>query len=67
MAPAWDNLGALDRWVEDGVPPKAQIAADRTKSPTRGRTRPLCEFPSWPKYFGQGDINDAASYHCVKE
>jgi hypothetical protein len=29
-----------------------------------GRTRPLCEYPSWPKYKGSGDVNLASSFTC---
>jgi hypothetical protein len=37
---------------------------DRNEA-TRGRTRPLCEYPAWPKYNGSGDVNAAASFACV--
>jgi hypothetical protein len=30
-----------------------------------GRTRPLCEWPEWPKYDGAGDVNRAESFSCV--
>ncbi|MBY4897190.1 tannase/feruloyl esterase family alpha/beta hydrolase [Cupriavidus sp. AU9028] len=61
---AWDSLTTLEQWVENGTEPSAQVVADTVGVP--GRTRPLCEYPSWPKYNG-GDINAAASYSCVKE
>lgn len=67
MSPAWDNLSALERWVEDGIPPTGETVTDMTDSPTRGRTRPLCAYPTWPKYLGEGDIDSAASYRCVSE
>ncbi len=60
---AWDSLTALEDWVEKGLPPTNQIVADTAGVP--GRTRPLCEFPGWPKYRGSGDVDVAASYVCA--
>ena len=62
---AWDSLTTLDNWVEKGVPPPEQVVADSAGVP--GRTRPLCGYPSWPKYKGAGDINSAQSYSCVTQ
>ncbi|HEY0202499.1 MAG TPA: tannase/feruloyl esterase family alpha/beta hydrolase, partial [Burkholderiaceae bacterium] len=31
-----------------------------------GRTRPLCEYPTWPRYNGSGDTNLAASFTCAQ-
>ena len=60
---SWDSLTALENWVERGVAPAAQIVSDSIGVP--GRTRPLCEYPQWPKYRGSGDVNSAASFECV--
>jgi feruloyl esterase len=60
---SWDSLTALENWVERGVAPAAQIVSDSIGVP--GRTRPLCEYPQWPKYRGSGDVNSAASFDCV--
>ena len=60
---AWDSVTALEDWVERGVAPPPQIVADTAGVP--GRTRPLCEFPTWPKYNGSGDVNAAASFTCA--
>lgn len=60
---AWDSLGALDQWVEKDTPPRPQVVADTIGIP--GRTRPLCEYPLWPRYLGKGDVNLAASFECV--
>ena len=67
FSPSWDNLEVLDRWVETGIPPTGPIVTDATNSPTRGRTRPLCEYPAWPRYNGEGNINSASSFSCVTE
>ncbi|MBC7990766.1 MAG: tannase/feruloyl esterase family alpha/beta hydrolase [Luteimonas sp.] len=60
----WDQLKALEDWVESGVDPKAnQVVTDIVGVP--GRTRPLCIYPTWPKYKGSGDVNQAASFSCT--
>jgi feruloyl esterase len=61
--PSWDSLTALENWVEKGIVPTGQIAVDTNKA-TAGRTRPLCEYPTWPKYSGAGDVNNASSFIC---
>lgn len=59
---AWDSLTALEEWVEEGVAPADQVVADG--DPARGlRTRPLCEWPTWPAYVG-GDPAEADSFTC---
>jgi feruloyl esterase len=62
---AWDSLTTLENWVERGTAPPAQTVADTIGVP--GRTRALCEYPSWPKYNGAGDINVAASFICATQ
>lgn len=61
--PSWDSLGALEAWTDNGTPPAGPIVVD-TASATAGRSRPLCEYPGWPKYSGSGAVNSAASYGC---
>ena len=67
FSPTWDNLAILDAWVDRGVaPPAVPVTYDGTKSATRGRSRPLCVYPGWPRYNGSGDVNQAASFSCAK-
>jgi hypothetical protein len=61
---AWDSLSALENWVERGAAPVGQLVSDINPE-TRGRTRPLCEYPAWPRYNGTGDVNSAASFVCA--
>lgn len=61
----WDSLAALDAWVETGQAPKAPVVADG--NPQRHRTRPLCEYPTWPRYRGSGSIDEAGSFTCVQK
>jgi pimeloyl-ACP methyl ester carboxylesterase len=61
----FDSLGALQNWVEKGQAPKGLTAVDG--NPNANRSRPLCEYPTWPKFTGQpGTENSAASFSCVK-
>ncbi|NEX62426.1 tannase/feruloyl esterase family alpha/beta hydrolase [Noviherbaspirillum galbum] len=58
----WDSLTALENWSEKSTSPSSQVVADTVGVP--GRTRPLCDYPKWPKYNGTGDVNSAASFTC---
>ncbi|MFH2130093.1 MAG: tannase/feruloyl esterase family alpha/beta hydrolase [bacterium] len=60
---SWDSLTALESWVEKGTAPENQVVMDGIGVP--GRTRPLCDYPGWPKYNGSGDINLASSFTCA--
>jgi feruloyl esterase len=60
---AWDSLTALENWVENRTVPSDPVVTDTVGSP--GRQRPLCEYPSWPRYRGEGDLNAAASFVCA--
>ncbi len=63
---SWDSLGTLDNWVDKGIAPGQQTIID-THSATAGRQMPLCEYPQYPQYQGQGDKNAAASFRCVMD
>ncbi|TDF65621.1 tannase/feruloyl esterase family alpha/beta hydrolase [Cupriavidus sp. L7L] len=62
---SWDSLTALEKWVEQGTAPASLTVTDTVGVP--GRTRPLCEYPSWPKYNGAGDVNLASSFTCATQ
>jgi feruloyl esterase len=62
----FDALGVLDRWLDSGVAPKQLTVVDNNKG-SRGRTRPLCAYPTWPKYHGSGDVNLASSFECATD
>jgi feruloyl esterase len=62
----FDSLVALQNWVDKGQAPNGLTAMDA--NPGANRTRPLCEWPNWPKFTGApGTENAAASYTCVRE
>ena len=60
---SWDSLTTLENCVEKAAVPPNRIVADTAGVP--GRTRPLCDFPAWPKYKGTGDINSAQNFICA--
>jgi len=61
----FDSLDALRNWVENGKAPAGLTATDG--NPNANRTRPLCDFPKWPKFTGApGTENSAASFTCVE-
>jgi pimeloyl-ACP methyl ester carboxylesterase len=64
----FDSLGALQKWVEDGKPPSGLTAVDGNPGPNAGRSRPLCEWPKWPKFTGKpGTENSGAGFTCVEK
>jgi pimeloyl-ACP methyl ester carboxylesterase len=61
----FDSLVALQNWVEKSQAPSGLTAVDANKD--ANRTRPLCEWPTWPKFTGApGTENEAASFSCVR-
>ncbi|WP_382159362.1 tannase/feruloyl esterase family alpha/beta hydrolase [Hydrogenophaga sp. ANAO-22] len=64
--PNWDSLAALENWVERGLAPATVTAFDAVAG-TYGRTRPLCEYPAYPKYRGSGSLDAAVNFSCVTE
>ncbi|WP_413755408.1 tannase/feruloyl esterase family alpha/beta hydrolase [Streptomyces sp. MMBL 11-3] len=60
FAAGTDSLSALERWVEEDHPPARTVVTDTAHH----RTRPLCEYPGWPRYRG-GDPDSAASFTCT--
>jgi Tannase and feruloyl esterase len=61
----FDALGVLDHWLDTGIAPIDLVVVDNNKK-SRGRTRALCTYPTWPKYRGPGDMNTASSFWCAK-
>jgi pimeloyl-ACP methyl ester carboxylesterase len=60
-----DGLKILQEWVEKGTAPSGLTAIDG--NPNANRSRPLCEWPRWPKFTGApGTENSASSFTCVE-
>ena len=58
-------LGALADWVERGRAPGTLQSTLSRESAKPGNTRPLCEFPRYPRYKGKGDPTKASSFECA--
>jgi feruloyl esterase len=64
-----DVQGALERWVEQDVPPETIAATkyrDDNSSQGVAMTRPLCAYPKRAHYLGNGDAAQASSFACVE-
>ncbi|MGA3092782.1 MAG: tannase/feruloyl esterase family alpha/beta hydrolase [Terriglobales bacterium] len=57
----FDDLTAIEEWVEKGVAPDRLIATGRGFP---GRSRPLCPYPQIAKYRGTGSTDDAGNFAC---
>ncbi|WP_353953313.1 tannase/feruloyl esterase family alpha/beta hydrolase [Knoellia sp. S7-12] len=64
FAASWDSLTALETWSQNRKAPVSPVVKDASLTGA-GRTRPLCQYPAWPRYSGTGSPNDAASFTCV--
>ncbi len=75
----FDDLTALESWVERGLPPERMVAY-KTDLPggfgavygnvlpadaSVERSRPLCVYPNVARYGGRGSIDDAENFECV--
>ena len=57
----FDFLTAVVNWVEKGAEPTSVIATGKAFP---GRSRPLCPYPTYAHYKGQGDAEDANNFEC---
>jgi hypothetical protein len=60
-----DALAALMSWVEQGKAPGTLLARKLDRTGAVQLSRPLCEYPAWPRYNGKGDVNDAGNFSCT--
>ncbi len=64
-------LETLEKWVEQGTAPQNLVATDGNTTPatsaTNGRSRPLCQYGSFPKFVGdnQSQANDSTQFKCT--
>ena len=59
----FDELAALEAWVESGQAPDA-ILATQVRDGRVDRTRPLCPYPQVASYTGRGSLDAAANFVC---
>lgn len=66
-ADTFDLLPKLMSWVESDVVP-GNVVASKVDRATGARlfTRPLCEYPTYPRYSGRGDPDVARNFGCVR-
>jgi feruloyl esterase len=63
--PERDVFSALERWVEQGVPPDHLIGTGTVTPDSNTRlTRPICAYPAVARYKGSGDANEATNFVC---
>ena len=66
----FNSLGAVVRWVEDGVAPERLLATWKPGTHSshnelgRPMSRPLCPYPQTAHYIGAGDPAEAESFVC---
>ena len=65
-----DMLGVLIAWVEHGRAPGDLVQVSLQDAPPHGETmsRPMCRYPTYPRYVGTGGVGDAktaASFECA--
>jgi feruloyl esterase len=61
---AWDKVGSLEQWVENGRAPEQLLQSYLVDGKTR--TRPLCAYPKVPQYKGTGDTDNAENFFCAE-
>jgi len=59
----FDSLPYLERWIEQGIPPKSILASHKTGGVV-DRTRPVCPYPERAVYKGSGSTDEAANFRC---
>ena len=57
-----DAISALEQWREEGRAPSEMLGRNRET----GMARPICAYPSYAKYDGSGDLDDAANWSCAR-
>jgi hypothetical protein len=64
-----DFLGVLDAWADLGKAPDSLVqVSQQEQAPFKTiAARPLCRYPFSPRYDGDGDPNEAASFTCAKQ
>lgn len=75
-ASQFDTLGTIDEWATSGKAPERIVANRPTDAggppgapagpPRAPMSRPLCPYPTFAQYDGEGDTADAANFRCVR-
>jgi feruloyl esterase len=59
-ADQFDAVAAIDKWVEHSQAPTTLLATRQDGA----LSRPLCRYPTLPRYKGKGDPKSAQSFTC---
>ena len=63
-----DLVTPMFAWLEKGTKPSTTRIVAKQSTPAAGATavtRPLCQYPAYPKYSGSGDPNVDTSFTCT--
>ena len=62
-----DMLEVLSEWVENGRSPGDLVQSSYSLTPPFKalESRPMCRYPAWPRFKGEGDPTSARSFECV--
>jgi hypothetical protein len=62
-----DMLDVLSDWVENGTAPGDLVQVAQQLAPPFPviASRPMCRYPTYPRYRGRGDPNDAKNFRCT--
>lgn len=64
-AARFDWIAAIEKWSEKGQAADNLVATKFEADGTTVKfTRPLCEYPKFPRYKGSGDVTKADSFSC---
>lgn len=59
-----DPFTALERWVEEGEAPTSLLTTKTDSTGAVQWTSPACPYPQRAVYDGEGEVDDASSFHC---
>jgi len=57
----FDTITTLERWRELDAAPEQMLGSN----PATGLTRPICPYPEYAEYHGNGDLAAAENWSCV--
>lgn len=64
-ASSFNFLQALDDWVTSGAVADGKRVTRLAADGTEALSRPLCAYPTYPRYAGVGDVTKAENFTCV--
>lgn len=65
-ADKFNLLTPMMQWVEKGIKPGVITASKVSDNGKTLFTRPMCQYPEYPRYNGSGDSTDSRNFTCVR-